>query len=174
MGENEQFQAPSNGVRWEYARFLSRDPTTVYFTHREEPWTDITEWRALYLLGEYGFELVSVTRVVSRYEGEQRPASATDMGLPTGRRTQDLQAAAVTSLYVLKRFVEPGEPKTLPDLPAREWEEEGEPDWTVTPGEPRQERERKRVLREQERARQPPAGLPPDQMAAWRRGRRSF
>jgi hypothetical protein len=106
-----------NGPRWEYARFLYQDPTTVYFTHREGTWTKPLAWQALYLLGEYGFELVTVTQSVGLYEGEQQPASRNDMALPTGGRTQFLEATRVETLYVLKRNVDPSEPECLPNLP---------------------------------------------------------
>jgi hypothetical protein len=74
---------------------------------------------ALQFLGECGFELVNVTTTVELYEGEQHPLSSIDMGVPTGRRRQSLQASKLTSLYVFKRLVGPTEPVELGSLTAR-------------------------------------------------------
>jgi hypothetical protein len=105
-----------SGPRWEYAQFLFRNPTTVHFCHRESGWENLPAIDALQSLGGFGFELASVVNTVLAYQGEQHPLSNLDMGVPTGRRSQFLEATQMTSLYVFKRLVGQGEPLDLQDI----------------------------------------------------------
>jgi hypothetical protein len=102
-----------SGPRYEYAQFFFQTPTTVHFSHRESGWENLSAIDALQSLGEYGFELVSVVNSVLAYQGEQHPLSNLDMGVPTGRRSQYLEATQMTSLYVFKRLVGQDEPLDL-------------------------------------------------------------